>query len=478
MMLDPSTYETPEHLWDGLTTEIVEGVVRRLPGGQVQRLRFDLNRHRIDPLALRRRILASFLPRTLMGALALCTAVALIVIGVVTASMTAIRTVNLSTLLGPTAVIVLAVLGFLGRSAISQAGTLGTWLLSQRDGVLGPGIRRRDATMPAGRAERLEDEVGPLLSLATRDSSVIIFLRGLDRCRPEIVAATLDFVHVFMNGALPPCTFVLAYDAPTVAAQLETIHTGLRERALAEPLSYGHLRHNGWAILEDYIDLPVRIPSLHGRAAADHLSPWLRRPGTRSADTSPYDVPQPRPGATSRPQPEPESDPYDGPAPRSFAQPELLTDVPEQPWSRIEDLESVRTAMSLAVQAIPDLSPQRIGVFINVWRFYVLLQYQRGQLSFALDEVVKRGCETARYAAILVGWAPILAGLSRPAVGNGSELHLTRLLAAAGDDHAWQTATTETGLDPRDPAAAALRELLRQPDGDDTILADLIRQYL
>ena len=61
---NPWMYENPDQVWAGLTQEITQSVMARLPEGQRRRLFFDLNLKRTGPEAMRRQILASARPRS------------------------------------------------------------------------------------------------------------------------------------------------------------------------------------------------------------------------------------------------------------------------------------------------------------------------------------------------------------------------------------------------------------------------------
>jgi hypothetical protein len=71
-------YERTDQIWAGLTREILIAVTGRLSRPERERLWFDLNLRRTDPSAMRKRILASYIPRTLSG-LVLAAALLLVV---------------------------------------------------------------------------------------------------------------------------------------------------------------------------------------------------------------------------------------------------------------------------------------------------------------------------------------------------------------------------------------------------------------
>ena len=83
---NPWMYERTDHIWAGLTREILIAVTERLSKPERERLWFDLNLRRTDPTAMRRRILASYIPRTL-GGLIIIAPLLLFVVAVAAISM-------------------------------------------------------------------------------------------------------------------------------------------------------------------------------------------------------------------------------------------------------------------------------------------------------------------------------------------------------------------------------------------------------
>jgi hypothetical protein len=120
---------------------------------------------------------------------------------------------------------------------------------------------------PQGRALRLGRGVG--------NASFYIFVDDLDRCSPAIVADTIEAVNLFLTKAFGPCNFVLALDPATVAAHLETAHPSIQERAMDDPVSFGHLRHTGWRFMEKIVDLPIRLPRIPDAAISNYLNELL-----------------------------------------------------------------------------------------------------------------------------------------------------------------------------------------------------------
>src|SRR5262249_20606506 len=100
----------------------------------------------------------------------------------------------------------------------------------------------------------LQHDVGGVVSLATANSPLYVFIDDLDRCGPDTVADTIEAINLFLNKAFGHCVFVVALDPATVAAHLETAFRDIDERAQEDPTSFGHLRHTGWRFMEKIID--------------------------------------------------------------------------------------------------------------------------------------------------------------------------------------------------------------------------------
>ncbi|MBB5873828.1 WD40 repeat protein [Allocatelliglobosispora scoriae] len=491
---NPWMYETPEQVWAGLTREILTGITDRLPAPQRERLWFDLNLRRTDPASMRKRILASYIPRTLLGMVVALIATVIVVVAVSAMAVTAVRTLDLTALIGSSAVIILTVLGFLANITMSSFSKVRSWMA--------PGVLNRPTAHGVSAAHHgdsewkatrdpmesgqrgylymLQHDVGEVLDLATRRSPVVILIDDLDRCGPPIVADTVEAVNLFLNKAFGPCHFVIALDPATVAAQLETVYDSIRRRANDDPSSFGHLQHTGWRFMEKILDLPIRLPRVRDQAISTYLDRLLdstngHHPPTTAPPISPSPVSTPPKPATRA----------ERKAAR-LADGELDLDVGGdgaagvQLAERLEKLPPVRLALRTAVLTLPARNPRQTKAFINLWRFYMVLDYRTGYLSSSLSAIEKHSIEMARFVELMVRWPWLLDALG---AHRGEEVAarrtiLAELLDACGDDDRWSETIESAGLDPRDTAIQGLRNLFRRPGTDSEVFASIAVRYL
>ena len=282
---NPWMYENPDQVWAGLTQEITQSVMARLPEGQRRRLFFDLNLKRTGPEAMRRQILASARPRSIRG-LAVVAVAALATITTIVGAVAALVNSNkLGDVVGVAMATFLVALAVVGRVIYSSMKGFPTWFdpaavtRSSSAGILSrePGADTADPLDAGGRGYLylLQHDVRELVDLATEHASFYIFVDDLDRCSPAIVADTIEAVNLFLTKAFGPCNFVLALDPATVAAHLETAHPSIQERAMDDPVSFGHLRHTGWRFMEKIVDLPIRLPRIPDAAISNYLNELL-----------------------------------------------------------------------------------------------------------------------------------------------------------------------------------------------------------
>ncbi|NUT32502.1 MAG: hypothetical protein HOV79_05445, partial [Hamadaea sp.] len=286
---NPWMYEKPDQVWAGLTREILTAVTDRLPGPQRERLWFDLNLRRTDPAGMRRRILSSYIPRTLVGMLISLVVAVIVVMGVVAVGVAAWNNTDINALIGSSAVIGLTAAWIIGNLLLTSFKQVRGWIAPgvltrpAADGVAGGADGDGDwkaARDPLESSQRgylymLQHDVREVVELATKNSPVIIMVDDLDRCSPPIVADTIEAVNLFLNKAFGDCLFVIALDPATVAAQLETVYDSLRRRAHDDPATFGHLQHTGWRFMEKILDLPIRLPRVQDRAMAAYLDALL-----------------------------------------------------------------------------------------------------------------------------------------------------------------------------------------------------------
>jgi WD40 repeat protein len=519
---NPWMYEKPDQVWAGLTREILTAITDRLPAAQRERLWFDLNLRRTDPAAMRRRILASYIPRTLVGLLISLVVAAIVVMGVVAVGVAAWNNTDFNALIGSGAVIGITAAWIIGNLALTSFKQVRGWIAPgvltrpAAEGVAASDSGDRDwkaARDPLESSQRgylymLQHDVREIVALATGHSPVIIMVDDLDRCSPAIVSDTVEAVNLFLNKAFGDCLFVIALDPATVAAQLETVYESLRRRAHDDPATFGHLQHTGWRFMEKILDLPIRLPRVRDQAMSAYLDALLdSAPGATAA-------PGPAPAAPSAPTAAPVAVTMPAtvpatmpafvtttatqvriPAPRAASPAErreapLDPAFPADPGVRaaaaiqladeLERLPPVRLALRTAVLNLPQRNPRQTKAFLNLWRFYMVLDYRTGHLSSSISAVERHSIEMARFVELMVRWPWLLdtLGAMRGEESASARTTLADLLDASTDEERWVQAVTSAGLRAEDPTIRGLRTLFRRQGTDREVFASIAVRYL
>ncbi|NUT23001.1 MAG: hypothetical protein HOV77_27875 [Hamadaea sp.] len=491
---NPWMYEKPDQVWAGLTREILTSITDRLPPAQRERLWFDLNLRRTDPAAMRKRILASYIPRTLVGMLIGLAVAVIVIMGVVAVGVAAWNNTDFNALLGSGAVIGITAAWIIGNLAFSSFKQVRGWISPgvltrpAAEGVATTDSGDRDwkaARDPLENSQRgylymLQHDVREVVALATAHSPVIIMVDDLDRCSPAIVSDTIEAVNLFLNKAFGDCLFVIALDPATVAAQLETVYESLRRRAHDDPATFGHLQHTGWRFMEKILDLPIRLPRVRDQAMASYLDALLDTSSAPAAASVPQQrvsgaVVEARAAGVA-------ADPLGLAAPFASLDPSAPADTASgaQLAEDLERLPPVRLALRTAVLNLPQRNPRQTKAFLNLWRFYMVLDYLTGHLSSSISAVERHSIEMARFVELMVRWPWLLdtLGALRGEESTSARTTLAELLDSAGDEDRWKQAASSAGLDPEDPTVGGLRRLFDRPGTDREVFASIAVRYL
>jgi len=502
---NPWMYENPDQVWAGLTQEITQSVMARLPEEQRRRLFFDLNLKRTGAEAMRRQILASARPRSIRGLVLVAVAVLATITTIVGAVAALVNSNKLGDVVGVAVATFLVTLAVTSRVIYSSMKGFPTWFdpaavtRSSSAGILSreSGGDPADPLDAGGRGYLylLQHDVRELVDLATEHASFYIFVDDLDRCSPAIVADTIEAVNLFLTKAFGPCNFVLALDPATVAAHLETAHPSIQQRAMDDPVSFGHLRHTGWRFMEKIVDLPIRLPRIPDAAISNYLNELLNAGSagngghTVAADTADTEAaPDADPPAATRASSQSEPvrpagklngnriQPWQSPIPAG-ASPDGLDAATLT--SRMEDVPLVRDALTNAVLNLPGRNPRQTKAFINLWRFYMVLDYELGYMTNSITATRVHSAEMARLVEIMVRWPWLLDALgARRPVGSDAKTVLADLMQASGDDEEWNRVATSAHMDVIDESTVGLRELLQRRGGEPDTLIAIASRYL
>jgi hypothetical protein len=346
----------------------------------------------------------------------------------------------------------------------------------------------------------LQHDVGEVVNLATKHSTLYVFIDDLDRCRPEIVSDTIEAINLFLNKAFGKSIFVVALDPATVAAHLETSFADINARAKEDETSFGHLRHTGWRFMEKIVDLPIRLPRLPDEALSEFFYRLIdtdlpaptpvapppappkvaprqrRREETAAATASTASAVAPPAGASTV-----------GGAAGSGATVGVMI-VPDSPDTnqsvalvdQLEALPQVRDALRKAVLSLPGRNPRQTKAFVNLWRFYMVLDHQMGLFNPSVLALEQHSIEMARLVELMVRWPFLLDPLGEQAADGAADntINLDRLLDACDRDDEWPIAAKRARIDHQDITIQGLRELLCQALPHRQVFTAIARRYL
>jgi hypothetical protein len=499
---NPWMYERTDQIWAGLTREILIAVTERLSKGERERLWFDLNLRRTDPTAMRKRIVASYIPRTLWGLLVGGLLLLMVAIAAVSMGVAAVEHPDIVDLLGPTTLVMLTVLGTIAHLTSGSFKHIHGWVApDELNSTAGPEHAWKGSTDPLTSTDRgylymLQHDVGEVVSLATQHGPLYVFIDDLDRCAPAIVADTVEAINLFLNKAFGQCVFVIALDPATVAAHLETAFKDINDRAAEDATSFGHLKHTGWRFMEKIIDLPIRLPRVPDTALSEYLDRLLdttETPPTAEPAVEPTHAPRQRGAAGAGHQSAADltpDAPTAAPSTTSALTTVELVIVPDRPTTAssvaaigaLEALPPVREALRAAVLSLPGRNPRQTKAFINLWRFYMVLDHRMGLFSPSLLAIERHSIEMARLVELMVRWPFLLDPLGEQTTDDITDTttSLDRLLEACAseDDELWATVARRARLDPEDRAIKGLRELLRRAVPHRVVFSSIARRYL
>jgi hypothetical protein len=487
---NPWMYERTEQIWSGLTREILLSITNRLSKPQRDRLWFDLNLRRTDPIEMRKRIMASYFPRTLPGLLA--GVLLLFVFGAAAVSMgvTAVKEPAIANLLGPVLLLILTALATVAQLTTGSLKRLHGWVTpDQLSRTAGPehawkGQSDQFGSEEYGYRQMLQQNIGAVVDMATRRSPLYIFIDDLDRCGPRTVADTIEAINMFINMEFGGCVFLIALDPSTVSAHLEIAYRDVNALAKEDPASFGHLHHTGWRFMEKIIDLPIRLPRLPDVAVSQYVTGLLDTdlPGVTQAGANRETdaVNTAAAGGHSADQ-QPPAESADRPAGvEVIFMPDTSSARSLVAITELESLPEVHNAIRVALLSLPARNPRQTKAFINLWRFYMVLDHRTGQFSPNLAAIERHAIEMTRLVELMIGWPYLLDMLGGLAITAdfSSASNLDVLLDAHADDERWNRTARSLHLDPADSTVYALRQLLFRASPTREEFDSLARRYL
>jgi hypothetical protein len=467
-------YQTGEQVWAGLAHEIIKQTTDRMSAAERENFWLRLNLGRVDEQAVRRKIYGLVVNRLVPWAVG---ALAVVVVGLALLALHLTRWVSVSLAGGAPAglVIVAAIQALIVRrsrvtgSLSDLVRPMGATRQTTEQAVRGSYdelISSPDYQAKAGFFYLVRTDVQRVLNLvATPQRPLVVFVDDLDRCSPGTVVQVIEAINLFLAGEYPNSIFVIAMEPEMVAAHIEAAYSDLVRR-LADDTGAGL----GWRFLEKIVQLPLMLPVMEpglkasyirslfpgGASAAGPAEPDAAEPGdpepveaevarqiAELADTSLTEAVRTTAASGSGP------GAAAGPAQARAA---ALRTIIDQRLSGA----SAEVAEAVAVAA-PYLTsnPREIKRFVNIFRFLVMIDSERGLQGLA--SLGDLGA-IAKLAVLHLRWPALLVALGRPAGDDGTVCELIESRPPADSGDVLTAYLTGLGL----PDSAAAR--LAQPD--------------
>jgi len=244
--------------------------------------------------------------------------------------------------------------------------------------------------------------------------------------------------------------------------------------------------------MEKIVDLPIRLPRIPDAAISNYLNELLN---AGSAGPGALPVTAETAETVAAPNAGPPAGTRAGSQPESVRPADLVGRNRIQPWlpagaspggpdgtpltGRMEDVPLVRDALTNAVLNLPGRNPRQTKAFINLWRFYMVLDYELGYMTNSITATRVHSAEMARLVEIMVRWPWLLDALgARRPVGSDAKTVLADLMRASGDDAEWDRVATSAHMDVFDESTVGLRELLLRRGGEPDTLIAIASRYL
>lgn len=282
-------YQNSEQVWASLAQTIIKQLSEQLPN-QWEREKFwlELQLCRIDRQAVQRDLHKLFIERFLPSLLViiLITALAVVLAVIYCTNQNIARYFSLSG----------------GVSAIAS------WFWAKREvldkaveGTFEKYLRQPDYKSKAGYFAEVEEDLQHVFDLLVdKENPAVIFIDDLDRCAPDKVAALIEAINLFIGGDFPHCYFVLGMDAQVVAASLDVSYKDISDRLPHLSRSYGSM---GWYFMEKFIQLPFVIPSMDDMLRQRLLSSFFSKRTASSQQATEQEKEQSTTQSQATPQP-------------------------------------------------------------------------------------------------------------------------------------------------------------------------------
>jgi hypothetical protein len=455
-------YQSSEQLWAGLAHAIVSQLERRMSPLQRERFWASLQVRRIHPGALRRSIYRALVTRLLPWVLTIAVG------GIIAAAGAVIPG--------------FAVGGFAAVGAIAR----GLGFLREDVAAISPALVSDPGYEgKLGFLHLVDADMKRILDLAnaTPEHPLVVFVDDLDRCSYGTVAQVIEALNVFLAGDFENCIFVIGMEPDLVAAQIHVAYERLFDR-LGKPRT-GDL---GWRFLEKMVQLPVALPPPSSTGVDRYLDSILGRglgaKVTIEAADLGDDAPEVQEAEKLFSDEAVSTAAGVGPAldrvRERAAQAAPLTPRQEAAIRRVgrqefahhltEQDPAVRTMLRTLIDELPP-NPREIKRFINVYRFYAFIQYERE--AAGLPAPTLEG--VAKLALLAVRYPHLLSALGEDIEHDGADRCLLSVLETAESEADWAV-KAQLAPDHVQPEVqtAALRELVLRSPAVGTVAAGFL----
>jgi hypothetical protein len=444
-------YQSSEQTWSGLAHAIISEVERRMTTIQRERFWASLNLARVNLAEVRRRMYRILRERVMPFAVTLAI-VAVVALG---AYLLAPVFPAFSNWLRGAAAGSIVLTAFGGT-----AGSLARWrsflqeevARSEPGLVTDPGYEGR-----LGFLHLVQKDMARVLELvASEQRPLVVFVDDLDRCSYSTVAQTIEALNLFLAGDFRNCIFVIAMEPDLVAAHIEVAYKDVFE-ALADDELGGNATTLGWRFLEKMVQLPLSLPVPHTGQLEAYVESILGKKHERPR-VDPARVETHRERIRELRLSVEAVERSSVRELRRLAEDGSDADDPALIKALEQEFSEAFTDSDPGVQAVVqrhsgDLArnPREIKRFINVFRFYALIQFRRKLRGLPAPTYN----QVAKLAVLAVRWPHLLSLFGRPsALQPGNVLsHLESLAASAkGQDDpgaVWRAGLEDSGFTER-----------------------------
>jgi hypothetical protein len=441
---NPWMYQTGEQVWAGLAHEIITQITGRMSALEREHFWLQLNRKRINERAVRRKIYGLVLDRVLPAAMA---CFAGLLAGLVLLAFDGTRLIG-ALFAGASPLALLTLTGWQLRSilgnkvggslahVVSPATETRRLASQQLTGTFDDLVRAPDYERQTGFLYLVQADLERVLDLvATPERPIVVFIDDLDRCAPGTVVQVIEAINLFLAGEFPNSIFVVAMEPEMVAAHIEAAYGDLLKKVEEKRTAKGQAVDLGWKFLEKFVQLPLTLPNIehdrkqvffeslfHAEATPDAAKPppgtdeaAIEEAGRKIAGASLGEAVQLAGDLGASEQSSTGS--------AGAAEKEAVRRIVEAQLSR--ENPDVQAVISYSASFL-DPNPREIKRFVNVFRFFVMIQTERNLAGLQGPASLN---DLAKLAVLGIRFPSLLAALGQP-LGNTDGRSVFELLEA------------------------------------------------